>query len=57
DPYFYLPEYHKTFGELSASVKQAISHRARALEKLKGLLPRITGLPASRQETASSSAP
>ncbi|MBU6295900.1 MAG: RdgB/HAM1 family non-canonical purine NTP pyrophosphatase [Planctomycetes bacterium] len=57
DPYFYLPEYHKTFGELSASVKQAISHRARALEKLKGLLPRIIGLPASRRETASSTAP
>ncbi len=34
DPYFYLPEYHKTFGELSKGVKQAISHRARALEKL-----------------------
>ena len=34
DPYFYLPEYHKTFGELPKAVKQAISHRARALEKL-----------------------
>lgn len=34
DPYFYLPEYHKTFGELPKPVKQAISHRARALEKL-----------------------
>ncbi len=34
DPYFYLPEYHKTFGELPPAIKQAISHRARALEKL-----------------------
>jgi len=43
DPYFFLPEYHKTFGELSAAVKQAISHRARALEKLRLMLPRVMG--------------
>lgn len=41
DPYFFLPEYHKTFGELSLAVKQAISHRARALEKLRVALPRV----------------
>jgi XTP/dITP diphosphohydrolase len=35
DPLFYIPEYHKTFGELSAVVKDALSHRARALEKLR----------------------
>lgn len=34
DPYFYLPEFHKTFGQLAPAVKNAISHRARALEKL-----------------------
>jgi XTP/dITP diphosphohydrolase len=34
DPYFFLPEYHKTFGELPAAVKHAISHRARGLERL-----------------------
>ncbi len=43
DPYFFLPEYHKTFGELSAAVKQAISHRARALEKLRLMLPQVMG--------------
>lgn len=43
DPYFFLPEYHKTFGELSPAVKQAISHRARALEKLRLMLPRVMG--------------
>ena len=30
DPLFLIPEYHRTFGELSARVKHAISHRARA---------------------------
>jgi XTP/dITP diphosphohydrolase len=34
DPLFLIPEYHRTFGELSACVKDALSHRARALEKL-----------------------
>ncbi len=30
DPYFLIPEYHRTFGELSATVKHRLSHRARA---------------------------
>lgn len=30
DPFFLLPEYHRTFGQLSALVKQRLSHRARA---------------------------
>ena len=35
----FMPEgYDKTFGELPAEVKNGISHRARALEKLKELL-------------------
>ena len=34
DPYFLIPEYHATFGELGLSVKYAISHRARALRRL-----------------------
>jgi XTP/dITP diphosphohydrolase len=34
DPLFLLPEYHCTFGELPPRVKQALSHRARALEKI-----------------------
>jgi XTP/dITP diphosphohydrolase len=35
DPLFFLPQYGKTFGELDPSVKARISHRARALRKLK----------------------
>jgi XTP/dITP diphosphohydrolase len=38
DPLFLIPEYHKTFGELSARVKHALSHRARALAKLRPVL-------------------
>ena len=34
DPYFLIPEYHLTFGELSSTVKQHLSHRARAFERL-----------------------
>jgi XTP/dITP diphosphohydrolase len=35
DPLFLIPEFHKTFGELSPRVKHALSHRARALERLR----------------------
>ena len=38
DPLFIIPEYHQTFGELSPRVKQALSHRARALTQLRPLL-------------------
>lgn len=31
DPLFIVPEYHRTFGELAASVKAVISHRGRAM--------------------------
>jgi XTP/dITP diphosphohydrolase len=34
DPYFLIPEYHRTFGELSPVVKRHLSHRARAFERL-----------------------
>lgn len=34
DPFFEIREYHKTFGELHPSVKQHLSHRARAFERL-----------------------
>jgi XTP/dITP diphosphohydrolase len=40
DPLFEIPEYHQTFGELSAVVKHALSHRARALAKLRPILRR-----------------
>jgi len=35
DPLFLILEYHRTFGELSATVKHALSHRARALAHLR----------------------
>ena len=35
DPYFYYVAYGKTFAELELSEKNAISHRARALSKMK----------------------
>lgn len=35
DPLFLVPEFHKTFGELTARVKHALSHRARALAHLR----------------------
>lgn len=34
DPYFLIPEYHRTFGELSPLVKRQLSHRGRALARL-----------------------
>ncbi|MFV0443726.1 MAG: RdgB/HAM1 family non-canonical purine NTP pyrophosphatase [Planctomycetaceae bacterium] len=41
DPYFLIPEYHRTFGELSPLVKQQLSHRARALRQLLPQLQRL----------------
>lgn len=41
DPLFLIPEYHRTFGELSPRVKHAISHRARALAQLRPILRRL----------------
>lgn len=41
DPLFLIPEYHHTFGELSPRVKQALSHRARALTNLRPVLREI----------------
>jgi XTP/dITP diphosphohydrolase len=38
DPMFLIPEYHRTFGELSAVVKHALSHRARALALMRPAL-------------------
>lgn len=43
DPYFLIPEYHQTFGELSARVKHALSHRARALAQLRPILRQLLG--------------
>ncbi|MBF0504760.1 MAG: RdgB/HAM1 family non-canonical purine NTP pyrophosphatase [Candidatus Omnitrophica bacterium] len=42
DPLFLIKRYNKTFGELPASLKAKISHRARALKKFRLLLSQVT---------------
>jgi XTP/dITP diphosphohydrolase len=44
DPLFLIPEFHRTFGELSSRVKHALSHRARALAQLRPALRRLFGV-------------
>ena len=41
DPLFLVPEYHKTFGELSALVKHQLSHRSRAFATFRPQLDRL----------------
>ncbi|WP_020472210.1 RdgB/HAM1 family non-canonical purine NTP pyrophosphatase [Zavarzinella formosa] len=41
DPLFLIPEFHQTFGELSLRVKQALSHRAKAVAGLRPALRAI----------------
>lgn len=43
DPLFLIPEYHQTFGQLSAIVKHALSHRGRALTQLRPVLRELLG--------------
>ncbi len=43
DPLFLIPEYHKTFGELSPLVKHQLSHRARAFFHLRAGLSLVIG--------------
>ena len=38
DPLFEIPEYRATFGELSSVVKQALSHRGRAVSQLRPMI-------------------
>lgn len=38
DPIFYVPEYGKTMAQLPLEAKNRISHRARAIEKLKAII-------------------
>lgn len=47
DPLFLIPEYHRTYGELSAHVKHALSHRGRALAQLRPVLRRIAEAPSA----------
>ena len=44
DPLFLIPEYHKTFGELSTLVKSQLSHRARAFARFRPGLDRLQAL-------------
>ncbi len=41
DPIFYLPQYEKTMAQLPLEVKNRISHRARAVQKMLPILARI----------------
>jgi len=41
DPYFLILAYHQTFGELSARVKHALSHRGKALAQLRPMLRQL----------------
>ncbi len=41
DPYFLIPEYHLTFGQLSSVVKHRLSHRARAFATFVPMLRKI----------------
>jgi XTP/dITP diphosphohydrolase len=43
DPLFVVPEYHASFGELSSRVKHALSHRGRAVAKLRPVLRKLFG--------------
>lgn len=47
DPLFIIPEYHRTFGDLNLAVKQAISHRSRALRNFIPKLLRLIDAKAS----------
>jgi XTP/dITP diphosphohydrolase len=40
DPLFLVPEYHRSFGEISGEVKAVISHRGRALREMVAILRR-----------------
>ncbi len=44
DPLFEIREYHRTFGELGPRVKEAISHRARAM---RAIVPKLVALASS----------
>jgi XTP/dITP diphosphohydrolase len=52
DPLFEVIEYHRTFGELGPQVKQAISHRSRAL---RAILPKLLALTAGSGSPAAKS--
>ena len=49
DPLFEVVEYHRTFGELGPSVKEALSHRARAM---RAIVPQLAALAQSGEMDA-----
>jgi XTP/dITP diphosphohydrolase len=42
DPVFYVPEYGKTFAELNYEIKNSLSHRAEALQKIKKIIRNLS---------------
>ncbi|MDR0822742.1 MAG: XTP/dITP diphosphatase [Endomicrobium sp.] len=44
DPIFFVEEYNKSFAELSPSIKNQISHRARALQNMKEKLNQLINM-------------
>ena len=44
DPVFFFPAYGKTFGEIDRKTKAAVSHRGKALRKLKDILTSLVAL-------------
>ena len=38
DPHFFIPEFNKTFAEVSLEKKNTISHRAKAIRRVKELV-------------------
>jgi XTP/dITP diphosphohydrolase len=47
DPLFLVPEYNKTFSEITPEEKNKISHRSRALRKLLEILPKYVQIEAN----------
>jgi XTP/dITP diphosphohydrolase len=43
DPIFYIPEYKMTFAQMDSNLKNSISHRANALNKLEGEIKNLMG--------------
>ena len=41
DPYFLIPRYGKTFGELPPEIKAGMSHRSKALKKIRTILEKL----------------
>ncbi len=50
DPIFFVPEYRKTVAELGPTLKNRISHRAKALEACRDILTRLKDEEQSRME-------